>query len=374
MAGGQGPGIGGRGSELRAKAGAGEQPERDTPAPETDASSPGPWPPAPGPRSAVLLLAHGAPERVEDVESYLGYVRGGRPASPRILEEVRSRYVAIGGSSPLTAWTRAQAEALQQRLGVPVFFGMRNWHPFIRETMDRIREAGVERIAAIALAPQYSDLSVGLYIRRTEEAAREAGVTAEIAWAKSYHDEPLLIDAFAERLKLALAECGAGNPDCRPLQRAFGPLPASSTPAEAGGGQDCPPHRVLFTAHSLPEKILAAGDPYDRETRATAAAVARRVGLSGYDFAYQSQGFTDDTWLGPTVESTLERYAAEGVRSVVLAPIGFVCDHVEILFDVDVLFREYAAARGIALRRPESLNGSAMFTAALAEVAKRCLP
>jgi ferrochelatase len=182
---------------------------------------------------------------------------------------------------------------------------------------------------------------VGLYIRRTEEAAREAGVTAEIVWARSYHAEPLLINAFAERVKPAI---------------------------EAG-----PADRVLFTAHSLPEKILAAGDPYDQETRATAAAVARRVGLSGYDFAYQSQGFTDDKWLGPTVESTLDRYAAEGVRSVVLAPIGFVCDHVEILYDVDVLFREYAAARGIALRRPESLNGSETFTAALAEVAKRCL-
>ena len=289
-------------------------------------------------KQGVLLLAHGAPERVEDVESYLSYVRGGRPCSPEVLKELRGRYEAIGGSSPLLRWTRAQAEALERTLGIPVFYGMRNWHPFIRESMDCVRESGVERIAAIALAPQYSDLSVGLYIRRTEEAAREAGVRAEFVWAKSYHSEPLLIEAFAERLK---------------------PV--------AGGRQ------VLFTAHSLPEKILATGDPYDGEARATAAAVAARAGVAGHGFAYQSQGFTDDRWLGPTVESCLDRYAAEGVREVVLDPIGFVCDHVEILYDADILFKRYAAERGIALSRPESLNDSPTFTAALAEVAKRCL-
>jgi ferrochelatase len=286
----------------------------------------------------LLLLAHGAPERLEDVPAYLSYVRGGRPGSPKVLEEVLSRYRAIGGSSPLLAWTRAQAEALQPTLGVPVFYGMRNWHPFIRETMDCIEAAGVERLAAIALAPQFSESSVGLYIRRTEEAARDAGVRAEIVWARSYHADPLLVDAFAERL------------------------------AQVWKG-----HKVLFTAHSLPERALAGGDPYDRECRATAAAVAARVGVADYDFAYQSQGFTDDKWLGPTVESCLDRYAAEGVREMVIHPVGFVCDHVEILYDIDILFRSYAAARGISLLRPESLNGSASFTAALAEVARRCL-
>jgi ferrochelatase len=289
-------------------------------------------------KQGVLLLAHGAPERVEDVESYLTFVRGGRPGSPRIAEEVQRRYQAIGGSSPLLAWTRAQAEVLERMLAIPVFFGMRNWHPFIRETMDRVRDAGLERIAAIAMAPQFSELSVGLYIRRTEEARREAGVAAEIRWATSFHDEPLLIEAFAEKLE----------------------------PLAVG-------RKVLFTAHSLPEKALAGADPYDRETRATAAAVAARLGLADWDFAYQSQGLTDDRWLGPTVESRLDRYAAGGIREVVVAPIGFVCDHVETLYDVDVVFRNYAAARGISLLRPEALNGSGKFTAALAEVAKRCL-
>jgi ferrochelatase len=293
-------------------------------------------------RAGVLLLAHGAPERLEDVESYLSFVRSGRPPSPQILEEVRHRYAAIGGSSPLLKWTRAQAEALEKLLGIPVFFGMRNWRPFIRETMDQVREAGIQRLAAVCLAPQFSELSVGLYIKRTGEAKCEAGVTAEISWAKSFHDEPLLIEAFAERLRPVL----------------------KSTP----GG------RVLFTAHSLPEKALANGDHYDRESRAIAAAVAAHVGLTDFDFAYQSQGMTNDCWLGPSVESCLDRYAAEDVRDVVVDPIGFVCDHVEILYDIDILFGEYAAKRGIALRRPESLNDSPLFTAALAKVAQAFLP
>jgi len=289
-------------------------------------------------KQGVLLLAHGAPERLEDIASYLTLVRGGRPASPQIIDEVERRYQAIGGSSPLLAWTRVQAEALERTLGIPVFFGMRNWHPFIRETMDRVRDAGLDRIAAIAMAPQFSELSVGLYIRRTEEARRDAGVTAEIRWARSFHDEPLLIEAFAEKLE----------------------------PVAAG-------RKVLLTAHSVPEKSLSGGDPYDLETRATAAAVAARLGLADWEFAYQSQGLTDDRWLGPTVESCLDRYAAGGIREVVVDPIGFVCDHVETLYDVDVVFHNYAAERGISLFRPEALNGSGKFTAALAEVAKRCL-
>jgi ferrochelatase len=278
----------------------------------------------------VLLLAHGAPVRLEDVESYLAQVRAGRPPNPQIVAEVKHRYGLIGGASPLYCWTKEQAESLQKLLGIPVYFAMRNWHPFIQDVVPKIQ---AERVAAVCLAPQFSEMSVGLYKKRTVEAA--PGLN--LAWAYSYHDEPLLIEAFAERL--------------RPLL----------------------PGRVLFTAHSLPEKILASGDPYADECRATAAAVAARVGLESYDFAFQSQGMTSEAWLGPTVESWLDRYAAEGVKDVIIDPIGFVCDHVEILYDIDIGFREYAAARGITVRRPESLNGSPAFTRALAEVAKRCL-
>jgi ferrochelatase len=278
---------------------------------------------------AVLLLAHGAPERLEDVESYLGFVRGGRPPNPRVTEEVKHRYAAIGGGSPLLRWTRAQAEALQRLLGAPVYFAMRNWHPFIQEVIPLVEAS---RVAAVCMAPQYSEMSIGLYMRKVAEIAP----SFEISWARSYHDEPRLIEAFAEKIRR-------------------------------------PNVRVLFTAHSLPERALAAGDPYDRECRATAALVAARLGLADWDFAYQSQGMTGDRWLGPTVESCLDCYAANGISEVMIAPIGFVCDHVEILYDIDIHFRDYAAARGITVRRPESLNDSPRFTEALAEVVKRCL-
>lgn len=281
-------------------------------------------------KQAVLLLAHGAPERVEDVEQYLEHVRGGRPRNAQVVEEVAHRYGAIGGASPLLRWTRQQAIALEEKLQLPVYFAMRNWAPFIKDVVPGIQ---ADRVAAICLAPQFSELSVGLYIKRTIEAAPNLN----LSWAKSYHDEPLLIEAFAGLL--------------RPLL----------------------PGKVLFTAHSLPEKALANGDPYERECRATAAAVARAAGLDACDFAFQSQGMTADKWLGPTVESFLDQYASEGIRDVIIDPIGFVCDHVEVLYDIDIQFRDYAAERGIAVRRPESLNGSPTFTAALAEVARRCL-
>lgn len=163
----------------------------------------------------------------------------------------------------------------------------------------------------------------------------------EIVWAKSFHQQGLLIEAFAERLA--------------PLLRQSPGLP-----------------KVLFTAHSLPVKAVANGDPYDTEARATAAAMAQRVDLDDWGFAYQSQGMTGEQWLGPTVEAWLDRYALEGVKQVVVDPIGFVCDHVEVLYDIDILFKGYAAERGIALTRPESLNGSPAFTRAWAEVANRC--
>ena len=277
-------------------------------------------------KSAVLLLAHGAPERVEDVPEYLSYVRGGQPVAPRVVEEVASRYREIGGSSPLTYWTRVQAEALEKMLGVPVFFGMRNWHPLIKETMNQVRAASIELLACVCLAPQYAELSVGLYMKHTVAAAQ--GI--ELRWAKSYHDEPLLIEAFAERLR------GVNG-------------------------------HVIFTAHSLP----SPNDGYARECRETAELVAARAGIAEYGFAFQSQGMSGGEWLVPTVELLLD--ARPSGSQAVIAPIGFVCDHVEILYDVDVQFKKYAAERGIALSRIESLNGSESFTKALAEVSKRCL-
>jgi ferrochelatase len=292
-------------------------------------------------KQAVLLLAHGAPDRLEDVPEYLTLVRGGRPLAPQLAAMIQQRYADIGGGSPLTARTREQAASLQALLvaeELPVFVGMRNWRPFIREAVAEMQTAGVQRIVALCLAPQYSKFSIGLYFRRVQEAKTGLGFTAEIAWTKSYHDHPLLIEAFHQKLAPLL-----------------------------------PCEKVLFTAHSLPEKILESGDAYVAETRNTARAVAQRAGLAAWDFAFQSQGLTDERWLGPTVESTIERYAREGVREMVLAPIGFVSDHIEILYDVDILFRRFAKDRGIELRRPESLNDSPAFIAALAGVARERL-
>jgi ferrochelatase len=292
-------------------------------------------------KRAVLLLAHGAPDRLEDVPEYLTLVRGGRPLSPQLAEVIKQRYADIGGGSPLMARTQEQAASLEGLLaaeGLQVYVGMRNWRPFIRETVAEMQSAGVERIVALCLAPQYSKFSIGLYFRRVQEAKTELGFSAGIAWTKSYHDHPQLIEAFHRKL-------------------------APLVPCE----------KVLFTAHSLPEKILESADPYMAETRNTARAVAERAGLAAWDFAFQSQGLTDERWLGPTVESIIERYAREGVREMVLAPIGFVSDHVEILYDVDILFRRFAKDRGIELRRPESLNDSPEFIAALADVVRERL-
>jgi ferrochelatase len=289
-------------------------------------------------KQAVLLLAHGAPENTADIPAYLTNVRGGRPTPPAVVAEVTHRYEAIGGGSPLTARTREQAEALSRLLPVPVYFGMRNWHPYLKDTLARMQADGIGRIVALCLAPQYSRTSVGLYFRRVQEAKRDLGFAAEIVWTKSFHNHPLLAAAFAERLAAVL-----------------------------------PAQRVLFTAHSLPERALERGDPYEAEARATAAAVAAQAGLAVWDFAFQSQGLTEDKWLGPTVESRIDEYARDGVHEMVLAPVGFVCDHVEILYDVDVQFRKYAGDRGIRLTRPASLNDSPLFAQALADVVKQKL-
>ena len=292
-------------------------------------------------KQAVLLLAHGAPENTADMDAYLANIRGGRPMPAHVVEEVRRRYQAIGGRSPLLELTLRQADALSGLLGLPIYIGMRNWSPYIAEAIGHMAADGIARAVAICMAPQYSSMSVGLYMRRTQEALDQAGAPIAIDWVESFHRHPALIDAFAGRLASAL------------------------------GDRSVP---VLFTAHSLPERVLATGDPYDSEVRATAAAVAEEMGLLEWDFAYQSQGMTDEKWLGPTVESRIDVMAASGVKEFVLAPIGFVCDHVETLYDVDIAFREYAAKRGITLRRPESLNDSPGFIQTLAAIARERLP
>ena len=301
------------------------------------------------PLVGVLLLAHGGPDSLDDVEPFLANIRGGREVPKNLVEVVRERYRLIGGRSPLLEISRRQAHALEQELNAAgplfrVYLGMRNWRPFIRETMDNIARDGLGRLIALCLAPQNSRLSVGLYRQHVERVQQELGLEIPMTFIESWHREPLLIEAFAEKLSQAMTACSAGALE------------------------------VIFTAHSLPEKIVADGDPYDSQVRETVSAVARRCGLARWHFAYQSQGATAEPWLGPKVETVLEQLAASGARHVLLAPIGFVADHVEVLYDIDIAFRQFAAARAILLRRTESLNDSPALIHALASVVRRHLP
>jgi ferrochelatase len=286
--------------------------------------------------TAVLLLAHGTPDSLDDMPEYLTRVRGGRPPSPELVEEMRRNYAAIGGRSPLTDITRAQAAALAAELGgAAVYFGMRNWRPYVADVLAEAARDGVRDVLAVPLAPQYSTLSVEKY-RQAVDGSVPEGV--RVAFVDSWHDHPGLLEAFAEKVRDALA---AGEPDA-----------------------------VVFTAHSLPVRVVREGDPYPQQVAATAEGVAARAGITGWSLAYQSAGRTPEPWLGPSIQDALDAQARAGSRRVLLVPVGFVCDHTEILFDLDVQAREWAAERGIGLRRTESLNVSPTFIRALAAVVR----
>jgi len=294
-----------------------------------------------GGRWGILLLAHGAPEKAEDVPEFLLNVRSGRALPPPVVEEITQRYALIGGS-PLLRWTAAQAKSLAKRSGLPVYFGMRNWKPFIAQAVNEILEDGIERIVVLCLAPQNSRTSVGLYRQRLEEALEAAGRPLPAEFIESWHDAPGLIEAFAQKVRAGLAA------------------------AEEAAGAGVP---VILTAHSVPEKTIAAGDDYDKQVKETARLVAEAAGLKDWRQAYQSQGLTAEPWIGPRVEAEIDALAAGGHLHVFLAPIGFVCDHVEVLFDVDVLFRGHAEEKGISLTRSESLNDSPLLIETLADLA-----
>ncbi len=288
--------------------------------------------------SGVLLLAHGTPESLDDMPEYLTLVRGGRAPGPELVAEMRHNYAAIGGRSPLTAITRMQAEALARALGggTPVFVGMRTWRPFIADALRDARLAGLTELVALPLAPQYSTLSVAKY-RDAAEAARPDGLV--LRFVEPWHDHPGLLDAFAEKVKEALLRATADA--------------------------------VVFTAHSLPRRVVDAGDPYPDEVAATARGVALRAGLDDFRLAWQSAGRTPEPWLGPTLEEELAVLAGAGARRVLAAPIGFVADHTEVLFDIDVQAKEAARALGIRLQRTASLNDSPRFISVLADLVRR---
>ncbi len=283
---------------------------------------------------AVLLMAHGTPESLDQMPEYLARVRGGRPPSPELIEEMTRNYAAIGGRSPLTDITRAQAAALEAVLGERVYVGMRNWRPFIADAVAQAVEDGVRTLVAIPMAPQYSTLTVAKYRDALVEAAPPG---LDVRCVESWHDHPGLIAAFAERVRAAAL---------RPREIA------------------------IFTAHSLPMRVLEAGDPYRDQVEKTAYKVAWSAGIPGLCMAFQSAGRTPEPWLTPTVEELLPVIRGIGTRSVLVVPIGFVCDHTEILFDLDIQAAREAERLGLALRRTESLNTSPTFIRALADLAR----
>lgn len=289
----------------------------------------------------VLLLAHGAPDRLEDIPEFLLNVRGGRPLPDAAVREIIRRYTLIGGGSPLLHFTNLQAQALARNLAQPVYVGMRNWKPFIAEAVGRLSADGVKRVVVLCLAPQNSRTSIGLYRKYLCGAMEKHAPHLQMEFVESWHDHPLLIEAFREKVAAARAEMEVKASKLVPL---------------------------IFTAHSVPEETIADGDPYEQQVRETAALVAKAMGLNDYRVAFQSQGMTAGPWIGPTVESQLDELAAAGERQVLLAPIGFVCDHVEILYDIDVQFREHGQARGLTVHRSESLNDSPTFIRALAAI------
>jgi ferrochelatase len=289
-------------------------------------------------RVGVLLMAHGTPDSLDEMPEYLRLVRGGRPPSDELVAEMRENYNAIGGRSPLTEITHAQAEALRAQLGpaIPVAAGMRNWRPFIRDALVELAAAGVTRVIGIPMAPQFSTLSVQKYIDAAMAALPE-GMQFEAV--ESFHTHPLLLDAFAERVR-------AANPQ--------------------------PDELVVFTAHSLPVRVIEAGDRYADQVAETARGVAERAGITRYDCAYQSAGRTPEPWIGPELAQVIDDRSVT-IRKFLVVPIGFVCDHTEILFDIDVQAARIAREFATSLRRTESLNTSRLFIAMLEDLVKQRL-
>ena len=305
-----------------------------------------------GPQSvpaAVLLMAYGGPERLDQVEAYYTDIRRGVAPTPELLEELLGRYRAIGGGSPLSRIVERQRWALEAELAargtaVPVYAGMRHIEPRIGGVVERMAADGVERLAAIALAPQRSSSAAGYHQAVDRAIATFEASAPHVTQVESWHDQPRFVEALAAATSEALAR----------------------VPDPAGA-------RVIFTAHSLPARVVAEGDRYPDEVAATAALVARRLGLTGYLVAFQSAGRTGEAWLGPELRDEIRRVAAEGVTQVVVCPVGFVADHLEVLYDIDIEARAVARSVGVELERARSMNDDPMFIAALADVAADAL-
>ena len=298
-------------------------------------------------RTAVLLMAMGGPDCLENVEPFLLDVRGGRPTPPELVEEIRERYRVTGGKSPAVGITKDVAKKLEARLNQSsaqryrVYVGLRHWHPFIKETYAELLAEKPDHVIGFCMAPQQSSLSTGAYRKKVEEAQSALHSTGAVSYVGSWNRHPKLIAAIVDNIKQGLQKF----------------------PAEARATVP-----VLFTAHSLPERIVAMKDPYPEEVKGTVDAVTARLGSQPTRFAYQSQGRSGERWLGPTVESVIADLGRAGQRHVLVAPIGFLCDHVETLYDIDIELKQLAKSHGIQLERIAMLNDSEALIEMLVDV------
>jgi ferrochelatase len=290
----------------------------------------------------LLVMAYGGPNSIDEVEPYLLDVRGYRPTAPEIVHEVRERYREIGGRSPILEQTREQATALEGALNTngqefKAFVGMRHWHPYIKDTLAEMQAQGIERAVGLVMAPHYSKMSIEAYFKKINEAASPIEVAPILEW----HLLPGYLDALVSRV-------------CAALER---------FPAEVRSQVP-----VIFSAHSLPERILTWNDPYPDQLRATVDAVMQRLGDQPHDFAFQSAAISTEPWLGPDVSDSIKHYAAQGQKNIISCPIGFVCEHVEVLYDIDIVYQKLARSLGVRLERIEMVHTAPQMMAGLAEL------
>lgn len=278
-------------------------------------------------------MAYGSPEHPEDIAAYFQDIRGGRPVRPEAVAELTERYRRIGGRSPLNEITEAQRAALEEEIGLPVFVGMKHWSPWIADAVDAALASGAERIVALVLAPHYSRMSIGGYRDRLEAALDGR---AELEFVESWHVHEPYIELLAERVR----------------------------------GTD---GHVVFTAHSLPERILADGDPYRDQLLETSRLIAERAGVERWSFAFQSESATGEPWLGPDILDHLATLAGLGVERVLVCPVGFVADHLEIRWDLDTEAAQRARELGLDLTRIEMPNADPAFVRVLAGLVRRAL-
>ncbi|MBA3890237.1 MAG: ferrochelatase [Gemmatimonadaceae bacterium] len=292
---------------------------------------------------AILVMAYGSPQRPEDVEPYYTHIRRGRAPSPEQLTDLLARYARVGGVTPLHRHTDAVVDRLREMLAaegtpLPVYVGMKHWHPFVKEAVQRMSDDGIRHAHAIVLAPHYSRLSIGEYRKYLDEAIATLAEPMTVDLVESWHRQPEFIAMMADLVRGGLEK--------------FAPDEQSDV-------------RVVFSAHSLPMRIRTWGDPYESELRASARVVAEQVGLAQWDWAWQSAGATGEPWLGPDILDFLKELADQGVKRVLQVPIGFVSEHLEVLFDIDLEARQRAAELGMRLERSELPNARPGFITAV---------